>query len=99
MNDNPLGFTCQPEPLRNDYSAPIRGSMWRNRAQEFLLEWLAEIRKQTKRKSPRRGEAYSRTMRKWLRLYLEQEASDIANAARKMMDEIVKTHPGLGKYL
>lgn len=46
-----------------------------------------------------RGRAYTNTLRAWRKLYPDQELSDVATRAQKVMDAIRNDHPEIGKYL
>lgn len=70
-------------------------SPWYHPACSFVLEWLDEIRKNMKRKriQYKVGNAYSKTMKRWLEMYGDDDMSVIGAHAHKIMERIRKSHP------
>ena len=99
-NDNPLNFSTTPMEMKTSYAEVIHPtSPWYHQAYQFLFDWLREIGKQKRAKKPMRGRAYTNTLKAWRKLYPDQELSDVATRAQKVMDAIRNDYPEIGKYL
>lgn len=87
--------------MKHDYSKIIaKESPWHDQAYDFLLDWLKEISLSSRRpKKAKRGMPYTRTLKRWGKMYGEDDLADIALRARKIMDEIRKNRPEIGKFL
>ena len=81
-----------------EYCERVKTSPNYEDAKRFFLEWIAEIAKENKKPKARqkRGMAYSRTKRRWLKeqgVANEQWISDCANLANKMMEKFKEDNP------
>ena len=72
----------------------------RELAYRFFKDWLREVQKELKRKSPRRGHPLTLTNRKWLKNgSTSDEVFQLRCSASKVMERLNELVPEVGKAL
>ncbi len=84
---------------RKEINNIIGGGWYYHQAIDFVRDWLCELKKSsiraTQKKPPYKHGAVTRTLRKWAKMWSDQEVSDIYNQASKVIKYLKEKHPFL----
>ena len=77
------------------------GTWHRDQAWDFFKEWLIEAKKELRKKPSKmkRGSPMTRTTRRWLKFYGDDEVADIRRVATRFMERLVDFIPELKAVL
>lgn len=80
----------------------MKTSPWLGIGEGFLLDWLREIVKESRKKASNqhRGSPQRRVKQSWhKRGYDDNDIAHASRVANKLMECVLKKHPEVGRYL